>query len=94
MTYRHPNIIEQVMVETRVLGPTRTVRDLIYFGWCSAWLSLPLGPLWALTNVPFVAGCRGYFEWRDGIEFPALSRFYSIRWHRWRKAFVADRGWQ
>lgn len=81
-----PTAFEQLTVEVRVLGLARTLRDLIYFGWCMAWFSVPAGPLWALQKVPFVAGCRGYFEARDSIDFPVINRWLSLRFARWRKA--------
>lgn len=81
-----PSWAQQVAVEVRVLGLRRTVRDTFYFWWCMAWLGMPMGPLWALQHVPFLEGCRGYFEWRDGNEFPAINRWLSLRFARWRRA--------
>jgi hypothetical protein len=78
ITYR-----ELLAVEFRVLPFHRFVKDRIYWGWCSLWFAV-LPPLAALTWVPFMAGCRGYFELRDGAEYPAIGRWCSQHWVRWR----------
>lgn len=76
---------EMLAVEYRVLPFRRFVKDRFYWTWVSFWFAV-LPPLAALTYVPLMAGCRGYFEWRDGNEYPAIQRYCSMRWRRWRKA--------
>lgn len=82
-------------VEWRVLGPWRCIRDNIYYAYCMGLLSLPFG-LWLMLHTPLLNGCRGYFEWRDSIEFPIIGRWYSRRWlieqRRRRAAFAARYG--
>lgn len=78
-------LLEMLAVEYRVLPLRRFAKDRIYWCWICLWMAV-LPPLAALTYVPFMAGCRGYFEWRDGHEYPAIGRWYSMHWHRWRNA--------
>lgn len=86
MTDWRASALQNLIVEVRVLGLHRALRDTIYWWWCAFWLGTPLGPLWALQHVPGLEGCRGYFEWRNGHDFPALNRWQSLRFARWRKA--------
>jgi hypothetical protein len=82
MSY-HISSRDVFVAEFRILPFRRLLKDRIYWVWVRLWLWL-LPPMTALTYVPFMAGCQGYFEIRDGIEYPQLGRWYSLRWARWR----------
>lgn len=82
MSYHIPYRVV-LAVEFRVLPFRRFVVDTAYWWWVSFWFAV-LPPLAALTWIPWMAGCQGYFEFRDSIDYPAIHRFYSMRWTRWR----------
>lgn len=75
-----------MVVEWRVLGPRRFAKDTAYWAWVRLWFALPVNILWSLTHVPFMAGCRGYFEWRDDVEHPAIGRWNRLRWRHWQRS--------
>lgn len=81
--YKVPHLALMV-VEFRVLPLRRFIKDTIYWAWISLWIAAPIDFLWSLQHIPFMAGCRGYFEWRDGIEYPAIGRWHRGQWRRWR----------
>lgn len=75
--------LEMFAVEVRVLGLRRAIRDHAYYRWCMFWLNFD--PLWVMNHIPLVAGCRGYFDARDAIDFPVITRWCSLKWRRWRQ---------
>ncbi|AVH40626.1 hypothetical protein [Agrobacterium tumefaciens] len=79
-----PTAWEVVAAEFRVLPLGRFIRDWIYWRWIWFWLSV-LPPVVALVHIPFMTGCQAYFEIRDGSEYPALGRWYSYRWRKWKR---------
>lgn len=89
MSYKISSL-DVLAAEYRVLPLRRFLSDRIYWAWVSLWFWL-LPPLAALTHAPFMAGCQGYFEIRDGIEYPILGRWYSLRWTRWRNRTYGPR---
>lgn len=85
-----PSAIEVFVAEYRVLPLGRFIKDLAYWRWVSFWLSI-LPPVVALQHVPFMTGCQAYFEFRDASEYPALGRWYSHRWRKWKRELRASK---
>lgn len=64
------------VVEWRVLGFRRAVKDRLYWWWVCFWLlKLPFSQ-WDRFGL---TGCLGYFELRDCIDFPLIGRWQSVR---------------
>ena len=82
----HVSFADRIAVEFRVLPLRRFIKDQLYWAWVRFWFSMPL-PIFEFVffRLCWLDGCRRYFEWRDDVEYPAIGRFYVLRWMQWRR---------
>lgn len=69
----HSSFIENAVVETRIMGFWRWLRDEFYYR-----LAM-IVPVQIQYRTGWLIDARGYFDGRDTFEFPAIGR-----WHSWR----------
>ena len=77
---RRPSFFENIVVEYRSLGLRRFLFDQCYF-----WLAMII-PIDFQMRTGWLITARGYFDYRDSIEFPVIGRWQSLRFCGWRNS--------